>query len=187
MMLLHIDSIFIVIHYLLSRLNIGITFYIDAKLHFIVLVLILIFTSVMHRLPFFSNSVSVRDYVKKNTKIETLVTEAGKPDGMSDTTNPTKSTNNASSVQVQDMLIGGSGSATVWNGIPTQEYTVEARNVINCAGGAADVIARMIGDDSFKIKPRVGDYLLLKKKQVCKNCNHCCCCCLGDPVKLLKS
>ena len=69
-------------------------------------------------------------------------------------------------VSVTDMLMGGSGSADVWKGNKTMEAIVRARNVINCAGGAADIMANMIGDKSFEIKPRIGDYLLLKKKQV---------------------
>ena len=43
---------------------------------------------------------------------------------------------------------------------------VRAKYVINCAGGFSDKISAMIGDDSFKIKPRLGEYVLLKKTQV---------------------
>lgn len=43
--------------------------------------------------------------------------------------------------------------------------TVRARYIVNCAGLAADRIASMIGDNSFEIKPRVGDYLLLNRNQ----------------------
>ena len=45
------------------------------------------------------------------------------------------------------------------------------RYVINCAGGASDKIAKMIGDDSFNIKPRLGEYVLLKKSSG-DACNH---------------
>lgn len=41
---------------------------------------------------------------------------------------------------------------------------VEARYVINCAGVYSDDIAKMIGDDSFSIHPRRGEYILLDKE-----------------------
>ncbi len=40
---------------------------------------------------------------------------------------------------------------------------VTAACVINCAGCASDAVARMIGDDSFTIIPRSGEYMLLDK------------------------
>lgn len=43
--------------------------------------------------------------------------------------------------------------------------TVKARYVVNAAGLKGDEVAAMIGDTSFKIKPRIGEYLLLKKEQ----------------------
>jgi glycerol-3-phosphate dehydrogenase len=43
---------------------------------------------------------------------------------------------------------------------------IKTKFVVNCAGGAADEIARLVGDDSFNIKPRLGDYLLLNRNQV---------------------
>ncbi len=43
--------------------------------------------------------------------------------------------------------------------------TVEARFVVNAAGVYADEIARMVGDDSFTITPRRGEYELLDKTQ----------------------
>ncbi len=42
--------------------------------------------------------------------------------------------------------------------------TVEAAYVINCAGVFADEIAAMIGDESFSIRPRRGEYMLLDKE-----------------------
>ena len=42
---------------------------------------------------------------------------------------------------------------------------VRARYIVNCGGLFADKIARMIGDKSFTIKPRLGEYLLLNKEQ----------------------
>jgi glycine/D-amino acid oxidase-like deaminating enzyme len=69
-------------------------------------------------------------------------------------------------VTVDDMLVGGSGSERVTRGVPTGRRTVKCRYVVNAAGGAADRIASMIGDGSFTIKPRLGDYLLLNRNQV---------------------
>lgn len=69
-------------------------------------------------------------------------------------------------VKVPDMLVGGSGSKDVLHGVSVGTETVRAKYVINCAGGAADQIARLIGDDSFTIQPRLGDYLLLNRNQV---------------------
>ncbi len=40
---------------------------------------------------------------------------------------------------------------------------IEAENLVNCAGINSDVIAKLIGDDSFKIVPRRGEYILLDK------------------------
>ncbi len=43
--------------------------------------------------------------------------------------------------------------------------TVRAKYVVNCGGLFADKIANMIGDKSFNIKPRLGEYLLLHKDE----------------------
>lgn len=43
--------------------------------------------------------------------------------------------------------------------------TIRARHVVNCAGLGSDKIAKLVGDDSFYIKPRIGEYLLLNKNQ----------------------
>ncbi len=42
--------------------------------------------------------------------------------------------------------------------------SIRSRFVINCAGLYSDKIARMVGDDSFNIVPRAGEYLLLDKE-----------------------
>lgn len=69
-------------------------------------------------------------------------------------------------VSVEAMKMGGSGSASAVQGetVSLEEFT--CRFVVNAAGGYADKIAHMLGDDSFKIKPRLGDYLLLNRSQV---------------------
>lgn len=48
--------------------------------------------------------------------------------------------------------------------ISSPETSVEARYVINAAGLYSDSIAKMVGDDSFSIKPRRGEYILLDKE-----------------------
>ena len=44
------------------------------------------------------------------------------------------------------------------------ESTVEARFVINCAGIYSDDIAKLVGDDSFEVNARRGEYILLDKE-----------------------
>ena len=41
---------------------------------------------------------------------------------------------------------------------------VDAKCVINCAGLYSDEIARMVGDDSFSVSPRRGEYMLLGRE-----------------------
>lgn len=48
--------------------------------------------------------------------------------------------------------------------ISSQNDCVEARFVINCAGVFSDTIARMVGDHSFHVHPRKGEYILLDKE-----------------------
>jgi L-2-hydroxyglutarate oxidase LhgO len=67
------------------------------------------------------------------------------------------------------MLLGGSGSARVMKSQTVALEKIHCDYIINCAGGAADQIAALIGDTSFKIKPRVGDYILLNRNQVCSS------------------
>jgi len=68
-------------------------------------------------------------------------------------------------VSVADMKVGGNGSKEIQKGRTMKIEKVRAKYVINCAGSYSDKIARMIGDTSFKIKPRLGDYLLLNRNQ----------------------
>ncbi|KAL3760155.1 hypothetical protein ACHAWU_002226 [Discostella pseudostelligera] len=68
-------------------------------------------------------------------------------------------------VEVNDMFTGGSGSWNAVQGVTVGRETVKCRYVINCAGSSAGKISQMIGDESFYIKPRLGDYLLLNRNQ----------------------
>ena len=68
-------------------------------------------------------------------------------------------------VSVDEMRHGGSGSSSVGNGVTMATEQYRARFIVNAAGSGSDAIARLIGDDSFKIKPRLGDYLLLNRDQ----------------------
>ena len=45
--------------------------------------------------------------------------------------------------------------------------SVGAKYVVNAAGVYADEVARLIGDDSFTISPRKGEYMLLDKQALC--------------------
>jgi L-2-hydroxyglutarate oxidase LhgO len=47
----------------------------------------------------------------------------------------------------------------------SMEETVRAKFIVNAAGGASDKIAQMVGDNSFKVKPRYGEYLLADKNE----------------------
>jgi len=71
----------------------------------------------------------------------------------------------ATRCSVKDMMTGGSGSWNAVRGETVDKEKVRARFVVNAAGGASSDIANMIGDDSFKIKPRLGDYMLLNRNQ----------------------
>ena len=42
---------------------------------------------------------------------------------------------------------------------------VSCRYILNCAGGFSDRVARMLGDESFTIIPRAGEYMLLDKTE----------------------
>ena len=59
---------------------------------------------------------------------------------------------------------------TVLSGDSVEE-TIRAKYIVNAAGCTSDKIARMIGDNSFKVKPRYGEYILLHKDEGYK-CSH---------------
>ena len=46
---------------------------------------------------------------------------------------------------------------------------IDARYVVNAAGVFSDEISRMLGDDSFSVRPRKGKYMLLDRKSTCVN------------------
>ena len=48
--------------------------------------------------------------------------------------------------------------------VSSSSDSVEARMIINCAGVYADEMAKLVGDDSFSIRPRRGEYMLLDKE-----------------------
>ena len=43
--------------------------------------------------------------------------------------------------------------------------TVQAKYLVNCAGGRSDKVAAMAGDDFFTVIPRAGEYMLLDKAE----------------------
>ncbi|MBR5156159.1 MAG: NAD(P)/FAD-dependent oxidoreductase [Clostridia bacterium] len=51
--------------------------------------------------------------------------------------------------------------------IKSETEAVKSRCVINCAGLYSDKIAAMIGDESFSVHPRKGEYILLDKECGC--------------------
>ena len=53
---------------------------------------------------------------------------------------------------------------TVLEGLAKNE-TVWCDFIVNAAGCKSDEIARMVGDNSFQIKPRMGEYILLHKNE----------------------
>ena len=48
--------------------------------------------------------------------------------------------------------------------ICSKDQTVSARYVVNAAGVYSDAIAKMVGDDTFTVHPRRGEYILLDKE-----------------------
>ena len=49
--------------------------------------------------------------------------------------------------------------------IKTNKSIIKSKMVINCAGVYSDEIAKMVGDDSIKIIPRSGEYILFDKTE----------------------
>ena len=61
-------------------------------------------------------------------------------------------------------LRGGSASAGGGKSA-IRASSLRARHVVNAAGCASGAVARLAGDESFYIKPRLGEYLLLRKEE----------------------
>ena len=100
-------------------------------------------------------------YTAAGTKLAKMPTKQ-----VVDMCHPLEGKEGRSKVKVEEMFVGGSGSTNAVKGVAVGEEHIRAKYVINCAGGASDKVANMIGDFSFKIKPRLGDYLLLNRNQV---------------------
>lgn len=70
-----------------------------------------------------------------------------------------------------DMLLGKRTVAIEQGDVLTVRFAdgtcAQAAHVINAAGVYADDVARMVGDESFTIKPRKGEYMLLDKQALC--------------------
>lgn len=68
-------------------------------------------------------------------------------------------------VTVDEMRLGGSGSRSVNEGVLLAKESIRTKYIVNCGGAASDRISSLIGDNSFKIKPRLGDYIILNREQ----------------------
>jgi hypothetical protein len=86
--------------------------------------------------------------------------------GIADTPVPPSVGTGGSRIGIEEMKLGGSGSAAIMNGRIVGRETIRTRFVVNAAGNYSDKIAAMIGDNSFTIQPRIGNYLLLHRNQV---------------------
>lgn len=62
-------------------------------------------------------------------------------------------------------LSGRGAGAPPRDSAPRGAYSLRARYVVNAAGEGSGDVAKLLGDDSFYIKPRIGEYLLLNKEQ----------------------
>ena len=62
--------------------------------------------------------------------------------------------------EVKNIIRGDDGGFEVIS----DTESVKAKTVINCAGLYSDVISKMLGNDSFTINPRRGEYMLLDRE-----------------------
>merc|ERR1711965_678269 len=67
---------------------------------------------------------------------------------------------------------GGFGAPTEYTpspgtamGGPAKTEAIRARYIVNAAGCASDKVAAMVGDTSWHVKPRYGEYILLHKDE----------------------
>lgn len=65
-------------------------------------------------------------------------------------------------VQKANLTAGGRSKGPAWD-VVTTRGTIRTKIVVNAAGLFSDRIAAMIGDTSFSIRPRKGEYYLLDK------------------------
>jgi len=63
-----------------------------------------------------------------------------------------------------DVLLGGAVISGLFNKQIKKE-TVRSKYIVNAAGLGADKVASLVGVNDFKIKPRMGEYLLFNKSE----------------------
>jgi len=71
---------------------------------------------------------------------------------------------NGAELKLETKVISISKNENMYE-IKTNNETVHAKIVINAAGLFSDEIAKMVGDDSFSINPRRGEYILLDREE----------------------
>ena len=71
---------------------------------------------------------------------------------------------NGASLKLESEVISIKKENDLFN-VETTKEIIKARIVINAAGVHSDTIAKMIGDDSFSIVPRRGEYILLDREE----------------------
>lgn len=64
---------------------------------------------------------------------------------------------------LEDRSYSPSKGTTLYGKSTTE--VIKARYIVNAAGCTSDEIAKMVGDTSFKVKRRMGEYILLHKKE----------------------
>ncbi len=65
---------------------------------------------------------------------------------------------------IRDFTVSAIDAEDGFYRIRSERESVDAKYVINAAGVYSDEIARMVGDDSFTVHPRRGEYVLLDKE-----------------------
>ena len=71
---------------------------------------------------------------------------------------------NGAELKLNSKVTGISKDGEIFK-VATENETIEAKYVINAAGLFSDDIAKMVGDDSFSINPRRGEYILLDREE----------------------
>ncbi len=70
---------------------------------------------------------------------------------------------NGATLKCNFEVVGIEKSGGVYK-VKSEKEEIEAKYVINCAGVYSDKIAKMVGDNSFTVTPRIGEYMLLDKE-----------------------